>query len=60
LNEWHAGQYSTEYAALSAIGQVFQPGMTSGPEPDSCEYTAYEMIGEYFKKKNQAQTQNSR
>ena len=27
--DWHGGQWSKGYAALSALGQVFQPGMTS-------------------------------
>ena len=29
FTEWHGGQWSKGYAALSALGQVFQPGMTS-------------------------------
>ena len=29
FTEWHGGQWSDGYAALSALGQVFQPGMTS-------------------------------
>jgi hypothetical protein len=41
LADYHGGQDSSEYAALSAIGQVFSPGMTAGPEPDSSEETAY-------------------
>lgn len=35
--EWHGGQWSKGYEALSAIGQVFDPGMTS-PEPDNYAY----------------------
>lgn len=35
--QYHRGQESLEYAALSALGQVFQPGMSSGPEEDSSE-----------------------
>ena len=27
--EWHGGQWSKGYQALSALGQVFNPGMTS-------------------------------
>jgi hypothetical protein len=48
LTEWHAGQASRSYAALCALGQVFKPGMTDGPEPDSGEATAYEMVNEWF------------
>lgn len=39
--EWHGGQWSKEYAALSALGQYFSPGMTTGPEPDSRERDVY-------------------
>jgi len=38
--EWHAGQCSKGYAALSALGQVFSPGMSS-VETDT---PAYEML----------------
>jgi hypothetical protein len=49
LSEWHAGQYSPEYAALSALGDVFQPGMSSQPTDDEQpEYYPYKAIGEYF------------
>lgn len=43
-HEWHGGQYSQSYAALCALGQVFSPGMTKGPEPDSSEETCYELL----------------
>jgi len=39
FTEWHAGQYSKEYAALCAIGAVFDPGM-SCPEYDNEAYIA--------------------
>ena len=48
LSEWHGGQASPEYAALCAIGQVFSPGWTAGPEADSSETTAYETCNEWF------------
>ena len=51
MTDWHAGQSSPEYAALCALGQVYSPGMTSGPEPDSCEAIAYELIDAYFAEK---------
>jgi hypothetical protein len=48
LTEWHAGQWSPSYAALCAVGTVFKPGCTSGPEPDSPEAAAYELCNEWF------------
>jgi hypothetical protein len=38
-SEWHAGQNSLEYAALSALGRIFSPGM-GGPEDDNDIYIA--------------------
>ncbi len=35
--EWHSGQWSKGYEALSALGQVFNPGMTY-PETDNEVY----------------------
>jgi hypothetical protein len=49
LSEWHAGQSSPEYRALSALGDVFSPGMSSGPEPDSSESEAYDAFDEWFR-----------
>ena len=37
--EWHAGQWSKGYAALSALGRVFNPGMTC-PETGNEAYLA--------------------
>lgn len=51
LTESHGGQNSIEYAALCAIGSIYSPNMASGPEPESGEGTAYEMIDIYFKEK---------
>lgn len=48
LTEWHAGQSSDSYAALCALGQVFSPGCNSGPEPDSGEAAAYELVCQWF------------
>lgn len=49
MTDWHAGQSSPEYAALCALGQIYSPGpMTSGPESDSGEVIAYELISAYF------------
>lgn len=47
-SEWHGGQFSDTYAALCSLGQVFSPGMCDGPEPDSGEFTAYEMVSAWF------------
>tara|TARA_R110000824_G_scaffold366642_1_gene555328 strand:+ start:70 stop:450 length:381 start_codon:yes stop_codon:yes gene_type:complete len=44
LTECHAGQESQSYAVMCSIGQIFQPGMTSGPEEESGEKTAYDLI----------------
>ena len=44
LTEWHSGQWSDSYRAMSALGTVFSPGMTDGPEPESCEQDIYEML----------------
>jgi hypothetical protein len=43
--DWHAGQRSPEYAALSALGQVFNPGM-SLPEDDNDAYRALNSLAE--------------
>ena len=49
LTEWHAGQHSTEYAALSALGSIFSPGMTMPPiDGEESEYAAYELCGKWF------------
>ena len=39
--EWHSGQWSDEYKALSALGMIFKPGMTRGPETDTSEREVY-------------------
>jgi hypothetical protein len=43
--EWHAGQASPEYAALSALGQIFNPNM-SMPEPDNEAYQLLNALAE--------------
>lgn len=48
-NEWHGGQFSNTYAALCSLGQVFSPGMSDAPNPETSEFTAYELINEWFK-----------
>jgi hypothetical protein len=44
LSDYHAGQFSLEYSVLCQLGDVFKPGMTSGPEPGSSEVAVYEML----------------
>jgi len=41
--DWHSGQWSHEYAALYALSQVFEPGMSS-IEFDNETYKALETI----------------
>jgi hypothetical protein len=52
LTEWYAGQNSPEYAAMCALGRIFSPGMSSGPEEGSGEMVAYEQVDAYFRAKN--------
>jgi hypothetical protein len=47
--EWHGGQFSNIYAALCSLGQVFSPGMSNTPDSEESEFTAYQLIGEWFK-----------
>jgi len=48
-SEWHGGQNSDTYAALSSLGEVFSPGMTGVPMPDESEFAAYELTGNWFR-----------
>jgi hypothetical protein len=48
LTEWHGGQNSKTYEAMCSLGQVFNPGHTNGPEPESGESLAYEVINEHY------------
>jgi hypothetical protein len=55
LTEWHAGQYDITYAALSQLGTIFSPGMTSPPTEDMCgEYCAYELCNAWFEANSKA------
>ena len=40
--EWHGGQWSPEYRALCALGQIFDPGMTM-PESENETYQSLEL-----------------
>ena len=48
--EWHAGQDSDSYAALCALGQIFNPGMSTPPESvdgdEESEYAIYSVLNE--------------
>ncbi len=46
--EWHGGQSSKGYAALSALGHVFQPNMEM---PDAENY-AYQVLNELAESEN--------
>jgi hypothetical protein len=46
--EWHGGQSSKGYAALSALGQVFQPNMAM---PDD-ENLAYQLLNQLAESDN--------
>lgn len=48
LTEWHAGQWSESYAALCALGEIFQPGMSTAPDEDDPAFTAYELVNKWF------------
>ena len=48
LTECHAGQNSESYATMCALGQVFRPGASSGPEPDTGEQVAYEQLVQHL------------
>jgi glutathione S-transferase len=41
--DYHGGQASPEYRALSSLGGVYSPGMTHGPDSPG-EIAAYEML----------------
>ena len=44
--EWHAGQASESYAALCALGGIFSPGMSHGPEPETAERDTYQLLAD--------------
>lgn len=44
LTDYHGGQNSLEYRVFSRLGEIFEPGMTSGPEPESSEKDVYKML----------------
>jgi len=44
--EWHGGQSSKGYAALSSLGCIYWPNMETGTEPETGEHSAYTMLNE--------------
>ena len=46
--DYHGGQASPEYRALSSLGGVYSPGMTHGPDTEG-ELAAYQMLEDLFK-----------
>ena len=44
--EWHGGQSSKGYAALSSLGGIYWPNMETGPETETREHCAYVMLEE--------------
>lgn len=50
LTECHEGQTSDSYRCLCRLGEIFEPGMASGPEPDSPEQYVYQAVVDYFTK----------
>ena len=54
LTEWASWNVSPDdaYRAMSAIGGIYSPGMSAGPEPDSSESYAYDVVNEYFSREH--------
>jgi hypothetical protein len=44
LTDYHAGMHSLEYRVLCRLGEIFNPGMTAGPEPDTSEVEVYKAL----------------
>jgi hypothetical protein len=50
LAEWHEGQASESYAALSTLGRIYTPNMASAPDEDDSAFDAYSLINAHFEK----------
>lgn len=48
FSDYHSGQNSDEYAALCAIGEVFNPGISGGVEEDTTEKCVYKAFEDLF------------
>lgn len=42
--DYHGGQVSPMYTVLSVLSGIFEPGMISGPEPESSECVVYDAL----------------
>jgi hypothetical protein len=51
LTENSGGQTSDTYRALSALGDIYFPKMSSAPKENESSFTAYELINAYYAKK---------
>jgi hypothetical protein len=51
-SHWHEDQSSDSYRALSALGSVFNPGMTSEPSRGDNEYDCYAALNTMVKREN--------
>jgi hypothetical protein len=51
FTEWHGGQYSDTYQALSELGRILNPNMSFLNEDNYGEVVAYEQCNEWFNKK---------
>lgn len=50
FSDYYNGMFSDEYKALCAIGKIFSPGMSHGPEKDSSEEYVYQGLKAMFEK----------
>jgi hypothetical protein len=46
FSEWHGGQASSGYRALSALGSVYTPNMSEPPTEDEPEHYPFQALGE--------------
>jgi len=44
FSDYHNGQGSDGYRALSIIGQIYNPGCAKGPEPETAENDIYTQL----------------
>jgi len=47
--DYHGGQNSIEYRLYSRLGEIYNPGMSNGPEPESSEKDVYEALERLLK-----------
>ena len=52
FSQWYEGQSSPSYATLCALGSVFSPGMTQGPEPQSSELDVFKALDAMARRAN--------